>query len=133
MVVADVAHAGPDRLKAKPSPADVNPMSVHPDNLAWTQSEVPIRVVLDDDSDYSMYGNDQLIAERERQQSQLDELTMHPSSSPAVGQLRSSIESEVARITDELVRRARSRHPSSQRLGERLRSLRSPTGLPPVR
>ena len=43
-----------------------------------------------------MFGNDQLIAERERQQSQLDELTLHPGSSPAVGQLRSSIESEVA-------------------------------------
>ena len=50
VVVADPsAHAGPDRFKAKPSPADVNPMSVHPDNLTWTQSEVPIRVVLDDD------------------------------------------------------------------------------------
>jgi hypothetical protein len=107
-------------------------MSVHPDNLTWTQSEAPIRVVLDAESDYSTYGDDQLTAERDRQQNQLDELTLHPGSSPAVGQLRSSIENEVGRINDELLRRARSRHPSSHRRGGRLRALRSPTGLPPV-
>jgi len=107
-------------------------MSVHPDNLAWTQSDVPIRVVIDAESDYTTFGDDQLIAERDRQKKQLDELTMHPSSSPAVGQLRSSIEGEVRRMSDELLRRARSRHPSSRRLGGRLRSLRPPTELPPV-
>jgi len=107
-------------------------MSVHPDNLTWTQSEVPIRVVLDAESDYTVFDNEQLITERDRQQNQLDELTLHPGSSPAVGQLRSSIESEVGRMNDELLRRARSRHPSSNRPGGRLRSLRFPIGVPPT-
>jgi hypothetical protein len=132
-VAGPVWALSPDRFKTEPSSADVNPVSVHPDNLTWTQSEDPIRVVLDAENDYSMFDDDQLIAERDRQQNQLDELTMHPGSSPAVGQLRSSIESEVGRMTDELLRRARSRHPSSHRMGGRLRSLRFPTGLPPVR
>jgi hypothetical protein len=100
-------------------------MSAHPEHLSWTQSEAPIRVVLDADTDYTMFGDEQLMAERDRQRDQLDELTMHPGGSPAVDQLRSSIEREVGRMTDELRRRARSRHPSSRTLGNRLRSMRA--------
>ncbi len=63
---------------------------------------------------YSRYGEGQLVAERERRQKQLDELTLHTDRSAATGSLLASIDAEIERITDELVRRARSRHPSSQ-------------------
>jgi hypothetical protein len=100
-------------------------MSAHPDDLTWTQSADPIQVTLDGDIDYRLFGDEQLVAERDRQRAQLNELTRHPSSSPVVDQLRSSIEREVGRMTDELRGRAQSRHPSSSGLSGRLRSLRS--------
>jgi hypothetical protein len=99
-------------------------MSVHPDNLTWSRSDVPIRIDLDGDTDYSMFGDEQLRAERDRQSDQLDELVLHPGGSPAVALLRHSLEREVERMTDELRRRARSRHPSSRSTNGRLRSRR---------
>ncbi len=99
-------------------------MSLHPDNLTWTRSDVPIRIDLDDDTDYSMFDDDHLRAERDRQRQQLDELVLHPGGSPAVALLRQSLEGEIDRMTDELRRRARSRHPSSRSVGGRLRSWR---------
>jgi hypothetical protein len=83
-------------------------MSAHPDDLTWTQSADPIQVTLDGDIDYRLFGDEQLVAERDRQRAQLNELTRHPSSSPVVDQLRSSIEREVGRMTDELSGRLRS-------------------------
>ena len=100
-------------------------MSAHPENPTWTQSSEPIQVNLDAETDYTTFGDEHLITERDRQRAQLDELTMHAGSSPVVNQLRASIEREVGRMTDELRRRARSRHPSSRGLGGRLRSIRS--------
>jgi hypothetical protein len=100
-------------------------MSVHPDNLTWTQSDAPIRVVLDAETDYTGFDDEQLILERDRQRQQLDELNLHRGSSPAVAQLRDTLEREVDRMEEELHRRARSRHPSSRGLSLRLRSLRS--------
>jgi hypothetical protein len=100
-------------------------MSVHPDNLTWSRSDVPIRIVLDGDIDYSLFGDEQLMAERDRQRDQLQELVLHPGGSPAVAQLRDSLEREVDRMTDELRRRARSRHPSSHGRMARVVRLRS--------
>ena len=84
-------------------------MSVHPDNLTWSRSDVPIRIDLNGDTDYSMFGDEQLRNERDRQSDQLQELVLHRGGSPAVAQLRRSLEREVERMTDELRRRARSR------------------------
>jgi hypothetical protein len=112
-------------LKAGAEPADEHPMSTHPQDLTWTQSTEPIQVLLDDDTDYTSFGDEELSGERDRQRQQLDELSLHPGSSPAVTQLRASIEREVGRMNDELKRRARSRHPSSRGMSSRLRSVRS--------
>jgi len=69
--------------------------------------------------DHALQTDDQLIAERDRLRNQSDELTMHPEGSPGVSQLLVSIEQEIERITDELIERARSRHPSARSLGAR--------------
>ena len=100
-------------------------MSTQPRDLAWTQSSEPLQVDADGVTDYTYLSDDQLASERDRQQAQLDELKMHAGDSPAVHQLRSSIEREVRRMNDELRSRARSRHPSSRSLSDRLRPLRS--------
>ena len=76
-------------------------------------------------TDYSYLSDEQLAEERDRQQAQLDELKTHAGESAPVRQLRSSIDRDVKRMTDELRRRARSRHPSSRSLSDRLRPLRS--------
>jgi hypothetical protein len=100
-------------------------MAAHPEDLTWTTSNEPIRFDLADDTDYPFMNDEQLITERDRQREQLGELTMHSSSSPAVDQLRSSIQREVDRMTEELRCRARSRHPSSYSRNDQLRSTRS--------
>jgi hypothetical protein len=100
-------------------------MSTQPRDLTWTQSGEPLQVEADDDTDYTLFSDEQLDRERDRQQAQLDDLKRHSGNSAAVNQLRSSIEREVERMTGELRRRARSRHPSSRGLGARLRPLRS--------
>ena len=63
--------------------------------------------------DYALHADDQLIAERDRLRTQSDELTAQPGGTPGVSQLLVSIEQEIDRITDELMQRARSRHPSA--------------------
>lgn len=100
-------------------------MSTHPVGLGLTQSSNPIQEVLGAGTDYTVIDDEHLIIERDRQRRQLDELTENPGSSTAVGQLLSSIEREVERITDELMRRALSRHPASRGVRGRLRSIRS--------
>ncbi len=68
---------------------------------------------------YALYSDEQLLADRGRLRDQLDELTAHPGQTPGVAQLLVSIEQEIERITDELLQRARSRHPSSRGLDTR--------------
>ncbi len=63
--------------------------------------------------DYGSYSDDQLTAERDRRQRQRDELMLHAHGDTSTLSLLSSIDGEVERITAELIRRARSRHPSS--------------------
>jgi hypothetical protein len=105
--------------------ADAIPVSSHPRDLAWTKSGEPLLVEANGDTDYTFFSDEQLASERDRQQDQLDELTRHSGHSPAVSQLHDSIEREVGRMTAELKRRARLRHPSSRGNVGRLRPLRS--------
>jgi hypothetical protein len=81
--------------------------------VGMTQSSKPIQEILGTGADYTMIDDEQLIIERDWLRKQLDQLTVKPGSSPvAVGQLLSSIEREVQRMTDELLLRTRSRHPA---------------------
>jgi hypothetical protein len=93
-------------------------------DLAWTKSGQPLQVETTGSTDYAFFTDEELMRERDRQQDQLDELVKHPSASFAVSRLRSSIEREVEAMTAELKQRARSRHPSSRAMTERIRPLR---------
>jgi hypothetical protein len=99
-------------------------MTSQPEEVAWTESEEPLRVRLDGKTDYTNFGDKQLLDERGAQQTQLDELVLHPGSSPAVLQLRASIEREIGYMSDELGRRGRSKDQSSGRTRSRLRLWR---------
>lgn len=70
---------------------------------------------------YILFTEEQLIGERDRLMDQLNELTLHPGNSTAVNQLLLSIDREIEHITVELMRRARTRHPSAGSLSSRLR------------
>jgi len=58
---------------------------------------------------YSGFSDDELLAECAKRRKQLDVLATHPGVSPAVGQILVSMDYEVERMTDELVRRLNSR------------------------
>ncbi len=70
---------------------------------------------------YSTYTDEELIIERDRQREHLDELTLHPDPLPSVGQLLTGIEREIQRLTEELLRRARSTHSTPRSLDTQLR------------
>ena len=88
-------------------------MNIRPLFLTRT-NELDPAPTLEATADYSAYSDEQLIRERDQQQRQLEELTLHSDRSRATRSLLISIDGEVERITDELIRRARSRHPSSR-------------------
>lgn len=69
-----------------------------------------------DPSDYRAYSDDQLIEERERQQRTLEQLTLHPDRSSATCARLVATDGAIEQLTDELIRRARQRHPSSRGL-----------------
>ena len=66
--------------------------------------------------DYRQYSDEQLTEERDRQQRQLEELTRHLDHPSATGRQLVDADDAVERIDDELIRRARQRHPSSRGL-----------------
>jgi len=68
---------------------------------------------------YAPYTDEQLLADRTRLRDQSDELAANPGRSPGVAQLLASIEQEIERISEELLQRARSRHPSSRSMSTR--------------
>jgi hypothetical protein len=74
-----------------------------------------------DDENYSLLTDEQLKIERDRLKEQLDELTAARGSSHVDCQLLVNIEGEIEHMMDELLQRARSRHPSSGGLSARLR------------
>ena len=85
------------------------------------------RVVADADVDYSLLNDEQLIVERARLRSQLEELAANPGSSPVVGRMLQDMEREIERMTDALRHRGRSHHPSSGRtILRRFRSVSWP-------
>jgi hypothetical protein len=105
-------------------------VSTYPKDLSWTHSSEPLQITTDEVIDYTYFSDEQLLAERDRQRTQLDELIVHSGRSDVVDHLRASIEREVERMSGELRARARSRHPSSRSLTERLRPIRSLTWPP---
>lgn len=77
---------------------------------------------------YRLFTDKQLISERTRLRARLEDLTMNPGSSPAVGQVLVNMERDLERMTDEVGRRSIARHPS---LGGRiLRSFWSTAHVP---
>ena len=63
-------------------------------------------------SDYRSMNEQQLVTTRDRRRRQLDELTRGADGSSLTGARRAALDAEVEQITDELIRRARQRHPS---------------------
>jgi hypothetical protein len=90
-------------------------MTFRPLSLILNKTTDPSPAPAHGTPDYSRYSDDELIAERDRRQRQRDELMFHAGAEPSARDLMASLEGEVGRITDELIRRARSRHPSSFR------------------
>jgi hypothetical protein len=60
------------------------------------------------------YSDEQLNRDLHRQLRRVDEIHLHPASGPGKKALIAGISREVEWIQSELIRRARSRHPSSQ-------------------
>ena len=85
-------------------------MPIRPSFLTRVKDSDPSPTTVDATLDYGGYDDDELLAERDRQQRQLEELTLHPDHAAT---LLVSIDGAIERMTDELIRRARSRHPSS--------------------
>jgi hypothetical protein len=63
--------------------------------------------------DYTSLSDLELILRRDHLRVQLDELTVDPGASPVTNQLLVNIDEQIDRMTDELTRRALSRHPAS--------------------
>jgi hypothetical protein len=91
------------------------------DASAWGQNGETLLALLHGDKNYPLLTDDQLLIERDRLRDYLEALTVNPGSSPAVCQLLVNIEHEIEHMMDELLQRARSRHPSSGGLGARQR------------
>ena len=83
------------------------------DDLTWTRGGQSGQPTSSEDGGYLLVTDVQLMVERDRQRVQLDRLTMSPGTSPAIGQVFASIEQEIERINDELIRRVLSRNPWS--------------------
>ncbi len=96
-------------------------MAIRRDGAAQEQHGTPGLTVVPDDRRYLLLTDEQLRIERDRLREQLDELTNTRKSSRADCQLLVDIEREVEQIMDELLQRARSRHPSSAGLSARPR------------
>jgi hypothetical protein len=97
-------------------------MGTRPKNLTLAPGGEPPRPKISGITDYSLFTDQQLIIKRDRQREKLDELIMHPGSSLAVIELLVSLDRDIEQMTDELRRRARSRHPSSRGLSAQLHS-----------
>jgi len=95
-------------FKSRPGRSDVIPMLLGPRDATWTRGGEPSLQEVTGVANFSQLSDDQLIIERDRQRRRLDELTVNPGSSPAVCSLLVSIDHDVERMTEELIRRARS-------------------------
>ncbi len=66
-----------------------------------------------EDQSYPLLTEEQLVTKRDRLRQRLDELTANPGRSLGVCQLLADLDQEVEQVMEELLQRARSRHPSS--------------------
>ncbi|HEX3979664.1 MAG TPA: hypothetical protein VHW93_00480 [Acidimicrobiales bacterium] len=86
-------------------------MIISPKYVAWAQDAESGEGTFDANVDLGRWSDDQLNADRDRRIEELSELTRRPADQPLIDGLARDVEL----ITNELVRRARARHPSSQR------------------
>jgi hypothetical protein len=86
-------------------------MSPQTENSAPVRSGESLQLRVYRGTDYSRYSDHELRDACESQQWQLNGLALY--GSPAMMQRRASIEYEVTSMTEELIRRARAKHPSS--------------------
>jgi hypothetical protein len=102
------------RFKTSPGRADDYSMTIHSLSLIGDTPSDTASPSVRPDHDYSRYTDEQLIAERERRMRRQLQPVLHGTPPSSHG---SSIgaDADVDRITQELIRRARSRHPSSFR------------------
>jgi hypothetical protein len=96
--------------------------------LAWANGGDASSAVPNSCPDYTFFTDEELAHERDRQEAQLDQLTARPVASLIESRRRARIQVEVEAMTAELRRRARSRHPSSRALHERMQPLRLLSG-----
>ena len=86
-------------------------MSAQTEKSPWTPPDEPVQLRVYRGADYARYSDQELRAACESQRWQLNGLALY--GSPAMMQRRASIEYEVTSMTEELIRRARAKHPSS--------------------
>jgi hypothetical protein len=105
-------------------------MSAQTENTAWTRPGDRPQLRVYRGTDFSQYSDGELRDACESQQWQLNGLALY--GSPAMMQRRASIEYEVTCMTEELIRRARAKHPSSSgpALPDSVRSLDWPPHRP---
>jgi hypothetical protein len=111
-------HESP--LKAHTGCADALSMIISPKYVAWAQNDAQANDEPQSNEDaggpgYDRYSDDQINRDLQRLLRRLDELNLHTARGPGERAVVSGIEHEVERIQHEEIRRARSRHPSSQR------------------
>jgi hypothetical protein len=99
-------------------------MNSQPNTPTWGQQTESELAMTRGGTSYSLLSDDQLIVERDRLRERLDQLTTIPGSCQVDCQVLVNMEREVEHMMDELLQRARSRHPSSGGLSSRPR-LRS--------
>jgi hypothetical protein len=88
---------------------------IGPKYVAWAQDADPSERTPDAVTELHRWTDDQLNAERDCRMEELSELTRRTGDTSANQQLIADIAGDVELLTNELVRRARARHPSSQR------------------
>ena len=86
-------------------------MSAQTEDSAWIQPREPVQLRLYRGTNYAQYSDQELREACDSQKWQLNGLALY--GSPAMMQRRASIEYEVTSMTEELIRRARAKHPSS--------------------
>jgi hypothetical protein len=103
-------------LKVPPGRVDGEPMHLRPLFLIRGNDHRETSTLEAAPVDFGGYSDDQLIVERDRRQRDLEELTLRRDHTSTSCARLVSLDREVDRLTDELIRRARSRHPSSRGL-----------------
>lgn len=91
--------------------ADAFEVIISPKYVAWAQGAESGEGTFDANVDLGRWSDDQLNAQRDHWLEELSELTRQSADQPLIDGVARDVEA----LTNELVRRARARHPSSQR------------------